>query len=159
MRCLVVRHAPAESGQPDAERPLSPAGASLLRQVRGPLQSLVPDVGLVASSPLRRARETAALLAEVFAVPSQETATLAPGALQGLLPWLCRQMLPALAVVGHEDDLSYWVCHMLTGEAGRFFHFERAAACLIEFRARPRPGTADLLWLLAPEHLARMARR
>lgn len=159
MRCLVIRHAPAESGQPDAERPLSPAGAVLLRQVRGPLQALVPDLGLVASSPLRRARETAALLAEAFAVPTLETATLAPGALDGLLPWLCQQSLPALAVVGHEDDLSHWVCHMLTGDAGRFFQFECAAACLIEFRAPPRPGTADLLWLLPPEHLARMARR
>ncbi|MGK2942326.1 MAG: SixA phosphatase family protein [Immundisolibacter sp.] len=159
MRCLVIRHAPAEPGQPDAERPLSPAGAVLLRQVRGPLQALAPDVGLIAHSPLRRARQTAALLAEAFVAPTQETAALAPGALDGLLPWVCGQSMPALAVVGHENDLSHWVCHMLTGDAGRFFQFECAAACLIEFRATPRAGTANLLWMLAPEHLTRMARR
>lgn len=158
MRCLVIRHAPAESGLPDADRPLSAAGVGLLRQVRGPLQALVPDIGLVAHSPLRRARETAVLLAEVFAVPTQETDTLAPGGLDDLLPWLAGQS-DAVALVGHEDDLSYWVCHMLTGEAGRFFHFERAAACLLEFRGPLRPGAAQLCWLLAPEHLARMARR
>ncbi len=158
MRCLVVRHAPAESGPPDVERPLSAVGASLLRQVRGPLQALVPDIGLIAHSPLRRARETAALLAEVFAVPTQETDTLAPGGLDDLLPWLTG-LSDAVALIGHEDDLSYWVCHMLTGEGGRFFHFERAAACLIEFRGPLRPGMAELRWLLAPEHLARMARR
>lgn len=158
MRCLVIRHAPAESGLPDADRPLSAAGVSLLRQARGPLQALVPDLDLIAHSPLRRARETATLLAEVFAVPTQETATLAPGGLDGLLPWLAGQA-DAVALVGHEDDLSYWVCHMLTGQAGRFFQFERAAACLLEFRGLLRPGAAQLRWLLGPEHLARMARR
>ena len=158
MRCLVIRHAPAESGLPDADRPLSAAGVGLLRQVRGPLQALVPDLGLIAHSPLRRARETAALLAEVFAVPTQETDTLAPGGLEDLLPWLAGQP-DTVALVGHEDDLSYWVCHMLTGEAGRFFHFERAAACLLEFRGPLRPGAAQLRWLLGPEHLVRMARR
>lgn len=158
VRCLVIRHAPAESGLPDAERPLSAAGVSLLRQVRGPLQALVPDLGLIAHSPLRRARETAALLAEVFAVPMHETDALAPGGLDDLLSWLADQSAP-VALVGHEDDLSYWVCHMLTGQAGRFFHFERAAACLLEFPGPPRAGGARLQWLLAPEHLARMARR
>lgn len=158
MRCLVIRHAPAESTWPDAERPLSAAGASLLRQVRGPLQALVPDTRRVAHSPLRRARETAILLSEVFAVPVVETPALAPGNLDDLLPWLISQG-DTTALVGHEDDLSYWVCHMLTGQAGRFFHFERAGACLLEFRGPPRPGDGELRWLLPPEQLARMARR
>lgn len=158
MRCLVIRHAPAESGLPDTDRPLSAAGVSLLRQVRGPLQALVPDVGLIVHSPLRRARETAALLAEVFAVPTQETDTLAPGGLDDLLPWLAGQS-GAVALVGHEDDLSHWVCRMLTGQTWRFLHFERAAACLLEFPGPLLPGAARLRWLLAPEHLARMARR
>ena len=67
------------------------AGVSLLRQVRGPLQALVPDLDLIAHSPLRRARETAALLAEVFAVPMCETAVLAPGGLDRLASWLADQ--------------------------------------------------------------------
>ncbi|MDD3652116.1 histidine phosphatase family protein [Immundisolibacter sp.] len=158
MRCLVIRHAPAESGFPDAERPLSAAGAGLMRQLRGALQALVPDLMLIAHSPLRRARETAALLAEVYAVPLCETDALAPGRLDGLSAWLAGQAGP-LALVGHEDDLSYWTCHMLTGLAGRFFVFERAGACLLEFPGLPRPGGGRLHWLMAPEHLARMARR
>ncbi|WP_448510904.1 SixA phosphatase family protein [Immundisolibacter sp.] len=158
MRCLVIRHAPAESGPPEAERALSAAGVSLLRQARGALQALVPDIGLIAHSPLRRARETATLLAEVFAVPTAQTDTLAPGGLDGLLSWLAGQQ-DTVALVGHEDDLSYWVCHMLTGEAGRFFHFERAGACLLDFRGPLRPGAAELRWLLGSEHLVRMARR
>lgn len=158
MRCLVIRHAPAESGPADAERALSAAGVSLLRQVRGALQALVPDIGLIAHSPLRRARETAVLLAEVFAVQTAQTDALAPGGLDDLLSWLAGQT-EAVALVGHEDDLSYWVCHMLTGQGGRFFHFERAGACLLEFRGPLRAGAAELRWLLGPEHLARMARR
>jgi len=158
VRCLVIRHAPAESGPADAERALSAAGVSLLRQVRGALQALVPDIGLIAHSPLRRARETAVLLAEVFAVQTAQTDALAPGGLDDLLSWLAGQS-EAVALVGHEDDLSYWVCHMLTGQGGRFFHFERAGACLLEFRGPLRAGAAELRWLLGPEHLARMARR
>ncbi|GAB4360546.1 MAG: hypothetical protein Kow0073_19880 [Immundisolibacter sp.] len=158
MRCLVIRHAPAESSQPDAERPLSVPGASLLRRVRGPLQTLVPDTQRVAHSPLRRARESAILLSEVFSVPVVETPALAPGNLDHLLPWLVSQG-GTTALVGHEDDLSYWVCHMLTGRAGRFFRFDRAGACLLEFCGSPRPGGAELHWLLTPEQLARMTRR
>jgi phosphohistidine phosphatase len=158
VRCLVLRHAPAESGFPDADRPLSAAGVALVRNLRGPLQSLVPDVTLIAHSPLRRARETAALVAEVFSVPTDETDVLAPGALDGLFGWLSTRM-QTIAVVGHEDDLSHWVCHALTGQAGRFFHFERAGACLLDFQGQPRPGAARLLWLLSPDHLVRMARR
>jgi len=158
VRCLVIRHAPAESGPSDAERPLSAAGVSLLRQVRGPLQALVPDLDLIAHSPLRRARETATVLAEVFAAPLCETDTLAPGELDRLSAWLAEQS-GTVALVGHEDDLSYWVCHMLTGLGGRFFHFERAGACLLEFPGLPRAGGGRLHWLMSPEQLARMARR
>ena len=158
MRCLVVRHAPAESGFPDADRPLSAAGVALVRNLRGPLQVLVPDIALIAHSPLRRARETASLLAEVFSVPTEEADTLAPGALDGLFGWLS-QRGRTVAMIGHEDDLSHWVCHALTGQAGRFFHFERAGACLLDFASQPRPAAARLLWLLPPEHLVRMARR
>lgn len=158
VRCLVIRHAPAESGPSDAERPLSAAGVSLLRQLRGPLQALVPDVNLIGHSPLRRARETAAILAEVFAAPLCETDTLAPGELDRLPSWLATQA-GTVALVGHEDDLSYWVCHMLTGLGGRFFQFERAGSCLLEFPGLPRAGGGRLLWLMAPEHLTRMARR
>jgi phosphohistidine phosphatase len=158
VRCLVLRHAPAESGFPDADRPLSAAGVALMRNLRGPLQALVPDVAVIAHSPLRRARETATLLAEVFAVPTDEAAALAPGALDGLFVWLLTRQ-HTVAVVGHEDDLSHWVCHALTGQAGRFFQFERAGACLLDFHGQPRPGAAHLLWLLPPDHLVRMARR
>ena len=158
MRCLVLRHAPAESGFPDADRPLSAAGVALLRNLRVPLQALVPDVAVIAHSPLRRARETAVLLAEVFAVPTREAAELAPGALGGLFAALSAESA-TLALVGHEDDLSHWVCHALTGQAGRFFQFERAGACLLDFPAQPRPAAARLLWLMPPEHLVRMARR
>lgn len=158
VRCLVFRHAPAESGFPDADRPLSTAGVALVRNLRGALLGLVPDVALIAHSPLRRARETATLLAEVFAVPTDEAAVLAPGALDRLFDWLsaCGQ---TVAVVGHEDDLSYWVCEALTGQPGRFFQFERAGACLLDFHGQPRPGAAHLLWLLSPDHLVRMSRR
>lgn len=158
MRCLVLRHAPADPGFPDADRPLSASGVALLRNLRGPLQTLAPDVALIAHSPLRRARETASLLAEVFSVPTQETATLAPGGLDALFAWLAEHS-QTLALIGHEDDLSYWVCHALTGQAGRFFHFERAGACMLDFMGLPRPGAARLLWLLPPTHLVRMARR
>lgn len=158
VRCLVLRHAPAESGFPDADRPLSAAGVALVRNLRGPLQALVPDVASIAHSPLRRARETAVLLAEVFAAPLCETDALAPGELDRLSAWLSMQS-GTVALVGHEDDLSYWVCRMLTGLGGRFFHFKRAGACLLEFPGLPRAGGGRLHWLMTPEHLARMARR
>ncbi|HEX7242015.1 MAG TPA: histidine phosphatase family protein, partial [Longimicrobiaceae bacterium] len=87
MQLLVVRHAIAEdreefarTGADDSLRPLTPEGRRRMRRAARGLRRLVPRLGLLASSPLTRAAQTAQILAEAYG--GTETATfpeLEPG--------------------------------------------------------------------------------
>ena len=61
MRLFLVRHAHAHAGEPDELRPLSTSGREQARALGEQLAASGPT--LVVSSPLLRARETAAAIA------------------------------------------------------------------------------------------------
>src|SRR5436305_1109260 len=77
MRILIVRHAEAAPGDPDELRPLTPEGREHARELGRRLRDagFAPDA--VVTSPLLRARETAAALA--LGDPTVDE-RLAPGA-------------------------------------------------------------------------------
>jgi hypothetical protein len=69
----------------------------------------VPSIDLLASSRLRRAVDTAQIIADTYAGISRiERDELAPGAdLEGLIHWLAAENVKhTLCIVGHEPDLS-----------------------------------------------------
>jgi phosphohistidine phosphatase len=117
MLVFLVRHAHAEKGEPDAVRPLSQRGrdeaSALARQLAGHHSR----PGLILTSPLVRARQTAEAIADQIGVELRVDERLAPGAT--LL--LVREAIQdadgdgPIAVVGHQPDLSE-VAFELTGE-------------------------------------------
>ena len=78
MRLFLVRHAEAAPGHPDELRPLTAAGREQARAVGERLATAAPDV--VLSSPLLRARETAAAIARATGAELRIDERLAPGA-------------------------------------------------------------------------------
>ena len=74
MRLFLVRHAEAAPGDPDDLRPLTPGGRDTARELATRLAVEEPEA--VLTSPLLRARETAAAIADaaglarVFAGPA-----------------------------------------------------------------------------------------
>ena len=78
MRVFLVRHAEAASGEPDELRALTPAGREQARALGERLASVAPAV--VLSSPLLRARETAAAIARATGAELRIDDRLAPGA-------------------------------------------------------------------------------
>lgn len=166
MQLLVIRHAIAEdrdhwsfSGRPDGERPLTQDGKKRMRRSAAGLHGLVPRIDTLASSPLVRAQETAAIVAREYGGMTVETvAELAPerGA-DDLLPWLRGHGPDAcVAVVGHEPGLGFLVGWLLTGRHETFVELKKGAACLLEFDDPPAAGNATLLWALAPGHLRKL---
>ena len=167
LRVLVVRHAVAEdkaafgaTGAPDGDRPLTKDGRRKFRRVARGIVELVPDLGVLATSPLVRAVETAELLARRYAKAGGDpTATrlaaLAPGKANSLLlGWLADQPRSApVAVVGHEPNLGQFVSWALTGLRDSFVEMKKGAACLIEFEDDVRAGRAKLLWAMRPGQL------
>src|SRR6185295_16151718 len=78
VRLILVRHAKAAPGSPDASRPLTPAGHEAAALLAIEIRDLGPDA--VISSPLLRARETAGPIAEAAGVELELDPRLAPGA-------------------------------------------------------------------------------
>ena len=116
MRVLVIRHAHAAQqtpGMPDAERPLTAEGERGFRAAARGLARLVrPDVLL--TSPLRRARQTAAIAAAAWgAIEATPAPALASGDVAAILETLEMHPFDAtVAMVGHEPTVSALVSQL-----------------------------------------------
>lgn len=140
MYLYLIRHGIAEEPDPlvpnsifsDEIRPLTKVGRKKITQVAAKLQKLELTFDLMITSPLIRARQTAAILIDNQISPKLEVSPdLKPS---GSLPaWLTawndrpiRRDIANLALVGHEPNLSEWaellvfgkVCHKLILKKG-----------------------------------------
>ncbi len=162
MRLLLVRHAIAEeredfarTGKDDHLRPLTDEGRKKMKQAARGLRSLVPEIDLLATSPLTRAAQTGAILDSVYGgLDVEETDELSPETTpEQFLRWLRQQKGDLIGAVGHEPSLSQILGWLLTGTDRRLFAFRKGGACLLEFPDEPAGGTATLLWALTPAQL------
>ena len=112
MRVLIVRHAEAGPGSPDDLRTLTTAGRERARGLGRRLreQGFEPDA--VLSSPLLRARETAAALA--LGEPEADE-RLAPGATPDDIREAVLERGETVIVVGHQPDCGQAVAAFTNG--------------------------------------------
>ena len=103
MRLFLVRHAHSHPGEPDELRPLSAEGRRQARELGARLSDARPEV--VLSSPLLRARETAAAIAEAAGSELRVDERLAPGAGPEDVLSAAAGVQTAVAV-GHQPDCS-----------------------------------------------------
>jgi phosphohistidine phosphatase SixA len=102
VRVIVVRHAEAASGEPDELRPLTDAGREAARALAQRLAPARPAA--VLSSPLLRARETAAEIARAAGVAVEVDERLAPGATAEGVRAAAEGRGDPVVVVGHQPD-------------------------------------------------------
>jgi phosphohistidine phosphatase len=166
MQLLLIRHAIAEeqedfakTGKDDRLRPLTDEGRKKMKQAARGLKGLVPEIDLLATSPLTRAAQTGAILDSVYGgLKEVEIDELAPETTsEDFLRWLRKQKADVVAAVGHEPSLSLILSWLLTGNERRLFAFRKGGACLLEFPDEPAAGTATLLWALTPSQLRGLA--
>jgi phosphohistidine phosphatase len=163
MKLLLIRHAIAEeredfarTGKDDNLRPLTDEGRKRMKQAARGLRTLVPDIDLLATSPLTRAAQTAAILDSVYGgLDEVEIDELSPETTpEEFLRWLRQQKADLVAAVGHEPSISQILSWFLTGTDRRIHAFRKGGACLLEFGdGQPAGGTATLLWALTPAQL------
>jgi phosphohistidine phosphatase len=167
MELLVVRHAPAgdreeflRTHDDDRERPLTGKGARRMRRGARALRRLVPELDLIVSSPLRRAAETAAIVADEAygGVEVVELEALAPGAPRADRVRFLAERDPEarLALVGHAPDLDEDVSWLLAGVSHPFVQLGKGGACLLDLPGEIDAGRAELQWLLALRQLRRL---
>jgi phosphohistidine phosphatase len=165
MRLLLIRHAIAEeredfarTGKDDPLRPLTDEGRKKMKQAAKGLCELVPDIELLATSPLTRAAQTGAIIDSIYGgLKVVEIEELSPETTPAaFLRWLRQRDEGTIAVVGHEPSLGQIFSWLLTGTERRLLAFRKGGACLLEFAAEPGAGTATLLWALTPSQLCQI---
>jgi phosphohistidine phosphatase len=124
VRLILVRHAHAVSGEPDELRPLSERGREEARALAERLDAEAPD--LVVTSPLLRARETAAAIASATGAELRIDDRLAPGATAEDVVAVVDA--GTVVVVGHQPDCS----EVALALAGREIDFPTAGHTEIE---------------------------
>jgi len=112
MRLLIVRHAEAGPGSPDELRTLTPAGREQARELGRRLREQGLEPNAVLSSPLLRARETAAALA--LGEPEADE-RLAPGATPDAIREAALGRGETVLVVGHQPDCGHAVAAFTHG--------------------------------------------
>ncbi|HYY65323.1 MAG TPA: histidine phosphatase family protein [Gaiellaceae bacterium] len=113
MRLLLVRHADALPGEPDATRALSPEGREAARQLGARLHREGVHPTAILTSPLLRARETGDALAVALGCASEPHDALAPGATAAGVRTAVAGRGETVIVIGHQPD-----CGRIAAELG-----------------------------------------
>lgn len=164
---LLLRHAVAEeptAGQADAERRLTAEGKRKLRDVVAGMRALDLPVDVVLTSPLRRTRETAAIVADGYGLADDRvvaTPALAPGGaaddLRAALGKCAR--CEGVVLVGHQPDLGELASILLVGTPGLVpLPFKKAGLAGITVGALPPRQAGVLEFFLTPAQLRRIGR-
>jgi phosphohistidine phosphatase len=154
----LMRHGIAEDAtreMSDAERALTDEGISKTTQIADGLATLDVQLDAILSSPLRRAEETARIVARVLAPDCEiELTPLLAGGIHaetivtGLrLPRRATQVL----LVGHQPDLGDLASYLLTGSEHRVrIPFKKAGMAAIEVDGMPPKAAGILHWFATP---------
>lgn len=163
MRLYLVRHAIAAEQDPrrwpdDRQRPLTAAGRRRFTRTAKSLVAVMQSAGKVdrlITSPLLRARETAAILHQAGLPQPVEESVLAPGRTAArVLAVLRAHDAQSMVLVAHEPDLGRLLAVCIAGaEAKLSLRFRKGGAACLSFAGAPRVGEATLEWLLPPKAL------
>ncbi len=120
MKLYFLRHGKAdwpEWDKPDDERPLTKAGRKEMQAIAEFLRDLDLRPGVIFTSPLPRALQTAEIAAEALGVRLTEAAVLGKGFNAAKLRGLIKQAKGEdLMIVGHEPDFSAVILALTGGD-------------------------------------------
>ena len=160
----LVRHAVAaprgEEWPDDARRPLTARGVARFKGAVEGLGTLGVEVDEIFTSPLVRARQTAALLAAGLAgsPPVRVLDALSPGHAPGFVVTALARAARRrrVALVGHEPGLGELAAHLIG--ARRPLPFRKGGVCRIDVESLAPRHTGALAWFATPKLLRAAAR-
>ena len=156
MFIVLLRHGIAEDKEgdkPDEERRLTAEGNRKMEQVARSLATILPDADAIVSSPLVRAKETAAWVAKAYdgKIDVEITPALSPGTNPEEFRNVLRRTKASCAYfVGHEPNLSSLMLALtgLQGSVGSRPELKKGGCYGLQVDAVDSP--ARLRWMLAP---------
>jgi phosphohistidine phosphatase len=149
MELYFLRHGEADWPnwkKDDDERPLTKRGKREMREVGKFLDRLNVRPGLIVTSPLPRASQTAEIAADYVKAKIRQDESLEPGfGMSELRTVLKRHRAKSLMLVGHEPDFTN-IISKLTGASVKL---SKGGAALIDLDPEAEEG--KLLWLFPPK--------
>lgn len=164
VQLYILRHGEAGKRMPasgkDSERALTVTGEDVVKEVAQALTALKVKPDFVATSPLKRARQTAEIVTKTLKIKKgdfEEWNELKP---EGRHQDLYRRLAlfkpeSEVMVVGHEPYLSAMIGEMVFGGSGRIILKKAGIAKVMVTSFHPRIR-GELRWLLAPKHMKQM---
>ena len=160
----IVRHAIAadrgEEWPDDTKRPLTDTGITRFKEAVAGLTWLGVEIDEIFTSPLVRAKQTAAILAHGLGNKTsvKTLEALAPGhssrQVMNELSGLAKRH--RIALVGHEPGLGDLAAHLLG--SSRALPFKKGGVCYIAIQGLTSRRPGELGWFLPPKVLRRLAR-
>ncbi len=163
MHLLLFRHGIAQDISlkgDDASRELTREGIDKTKLAARGLRKIIDPPAALYTSPLIRAKQTAAILGDVFDLAPMVMPSLATGPANVVMRDLRELRQPLVILVGHEPTLSELGAMLCAGaSASHFIQLKKAGAMLIDtgIHQAANPGTSELLWLATPAMLRAMA--
>lgn len=165
MDLFILRHGEAgqrvSAGRGDFQRPLTAAGQKEVSDIATSLKDLGIKLDIVISSPLKRAHQTASIVAKTFKIEKkmQDWAELSPEGnrldLYNKLLQLKQQS--SVLVVGHEPYLSEMISEMIfEGNNGGRIDLKKTGLARIRIVSSTPKFQGELRWLLTPKLLRNM---
>ena len=163
---LLLRHGIAEDpqrDQHDEDRKLTGEGKRKLREAVAGMRAVGLPVDAILTSPLRRARETAAIVADAYDLEEEVEVVpaLAPaGGADAVFDVLgTHRENKAIVLVGHQPDLGELASTLLVGTSGLVpLPFRKAGLAGITVGGLPPRGAGILEFFLTPAQLRKMGR-
>jgi len=145
----------------DADRPLTPKGERKLCLIAEAMEGLELSLDLVLSSPYKRARQTAEIVADMLKLTRKVefSQTLEPGGSPKELIEMLKSIKPqpeGVMLVGHEPYLSSLISLLLAGDTSVQVVMKKAGLCKLSVDTLKHGRCATLEWLLTPRQLRLM---
>jgi phosphohistidine phosphatase len=152
MNIYLIRHADAEKSSPskkDYERKLTPEGISAVKSAAEGWKNLISSFDYIISSPLKRALQTAEIIAKTFQY-AKEIVTdkrIAGGKTEDLIEIANSLDGKEIAFIGHEPDFSKHVSSLISS-SGAFLSFKKGMIAKISFENKARLSKGNLEFLI-----------
>ena len=161
MELYLLRHAvAAEKGTVefarDADRPLTTEGAQKMRHIAKAMKDLDLSFDLILSSPYRRAKQTAEIVADVLGLDKAlrfSTNLVVDGDLAMLIKELKSETLQNILLVGHEPNLSTLISILISGHDGIDIAMKKGGLCKLSADSLRLGKWATLEWLIGPRQI------
>ena len=159
MELYLLRHGIAiprgTPGFPNDDRPLTDEGRKKMEREAAGMSVILPEISCILSSPLRRTKETAAIVAEALGLHNgiQEREELLPDApVERMKDLLTAFRTNArILMVGHGPTIGEFAS-LLIGPPGSRIAFKKGGLCRIDLHP-DISGSGTLIWHMTPKQL------